>query len=90
MQISDWAKKRKQPGTLADIARRILERDRPYKEAEWSLRQLYTLEALIRNDCDQQATADALGVSRVTVCRTISPLGMADVRKAAKAIKEAR
>jgi DNA-binding NtrC family response regulator len=87
MQISDWVKKRKQRGTLADIARRIVENDRPYKEAEWSLRQMHTLEALIANGCDQQKAADALGISRATICRIISPLGMSDVRRAAKAVR---
>jgi DNA-binding MarR family transcriptional regulator len=90
MQIAEWVFKRHKKGTLADIARRIVESDKAYKEAEWSFRQMHTLEALIKNGCDQQKTADALGVHRYTIGRIIAPLNMSDVRAAAKAIKGAR
>lgn len=88
MLISGWVKKRKQKGTLADIARRIVERDRPYREAVRSLQQLCALESLIKTGFDQQKTAEMLGVSPRTIVRIISPLGMAEARRAAKAIRQ--
>lgn len=90
MQLSDWAVTRRKRGTLADMARRMVESDTAYQETERQLRRLYTLEVLIKNGCNLQIAAEVIGVTKMTLYRTLRPLVMADVIAAAKAMKEAR
>jgi hypothetical protein len=83
MQIDDWAVKRRRRGTLAEMARRMVEKDAVYRETEKQLRRLYTLEMLIKHG-NLQAAADAIGVTTMTIYRTLRPLTMADVAAATR------
>jgi DNA-binding NtrC family response regulator len=60
-----------------------------YAVAERRLRQLYVFEGLIKNDGNHELTAQALGVHRHTIGRTLKALGMtaSDVRDIAKVLK---
>lgn len=90
MAMSDWVANRKKRGTLADVARRMVERDVACQEAERQLRRLITVEVLIKNGCELQASIGSSGMSRAAIYRNLKPFVMADVIAAAKAIKEAK
>lgn len=92
MQISDWMAKRKKRGTLANIARRILESDRTYTETEKYLRSLYMLEAVIKSGGSRKKAAESLGVAQSTIRSSMKSLGIrvVQVREIAKEIKEAK
>lgn len=83
-------KDRTTPGTLADVARRILDADRKYRETEKALRSLYVLEAVIKNGGNQRKAALAIGIHRLTIQNSLRSLGMTgmEVRKIAKFIQE--
>lgn len=82
MEINLWIKSRESKGALAEVARRILESDRKYKDVEKTLQGMYVLEALIKHDGNQQRAAAAIGVSRETVKRAIRSMNLkaADIR----------
>ena len=75
MKIKDWIEQRKQPGTLAEVAKRILDEDRAYIETEKTLRALCSLEAIIRSGGNQSAAARKIGLSLHTVQRDMRGLG---------------
>lgn len=90
MRVRVWLKDRSTPGTLADLARRILDSDQKYKETESTLRKMYVLEAVVKNGGDQVKAAEQLGISRMTVQRVLRSLGMMsqDVHAVAKHLQE--
>jgi hypothetical protein len=92
MQISDWPKDREQRGTLADVARRMLERDLPYAEIERWFRGFYMLEALLANDGDYGRAASDIGVCRHTISRALKEIGLGikDVRAVVAHIRGGR
>ncbi|MFP5277002.1 MAG: helix-turn-helix domain-containing protein [Acidobacteriota bacterium] len=89
MQIKSWLKSRDTPGTLADVARRVLEGNAKYREVEKTLQSMYVLEALLKHKGHQQRTADAIGVTRETVKRTMRAMGVkaSDIRALTKFIE---
>lgn len=90
MQISKWVENRKTPGTLADVARRVLESDAKYREIEKTLQRMYVLEALMRHGGNQTRAAEAIGVDRHTVQRTLRSMGLSgdDVCRVAQRLGE--
>ena len=89
MQIGTWIKDRNTPGKLADIARRMLENDIKYREAEKTLQSMCVLEALIRHEGNQQKAAESIGISRTVVWRTMRSLGLTskDIRRVAMRLR---
>jgi hypothetical protein len=85
MEIKRWISSREKPGTLEDMARRILACDRRYEDVERRLRNLYMLEAVVRFG-GQNKAAEAIGVHRNTVSRALLKVGikMHDIRKMAR------
>ena len=92
MQIRTWIKQRTIPGTIADLARRILESDDKYRAAERTLRSMYVLEALAKNGGSQQRAAAAIGVSTMTIKRVVRGLSLTatDIRRVAKHLEGIR
>lgn len=74
MQIAAWMQNRETPGTLAHVAKRILESDKTYKATEQTIRSMYVLEALVKHDGNQQRAARAIGVNPQTVRRVLRGL----------------
>jgi transcriptional regulator of acetoin/glycerol metabolism len=66
---------RDKPGTLAHLARRILDGERSYAGTEKTLRALCLLEAIVREGGNQRAAARTLGLSRETVRRDMRQFG---------------
>lgn len=89
MQIKNWIERRKVPGTLADVARRVLDADEKYRDVEKTLLSMYVLEALIRHG-DQRRAAEAIGVSCGTVKRVLRAMKLSavDVRRVARQLRE--
>ena len=82
MQIDGWVKSRATKGTVADLARRMLAKDKPYAEMEKRLKQCYMLEALVANEGDYERAAAAIGVCRHTISRALKEggFGVKEVR----------
>lgn len=89
MRIDSWIEKRSEAGTLANVARRVLEKDAKYKDVERTLQNFYVLEALIRHDGNQRRTAEAIGVSHMTVHRVLSGMQLtaADVKQLSRRLQ---
>lgn len=90
MDIKVWIESRGTPGTLADMARRIVSGDKKYGDVENILRNLYVLEAVIRHGSQEKA-AVAIGIHRNTVSRAMVAMGvrMSHIRKIAKKLPDA-
>jgi DNA-binding NtrC family response regulator len=90
MRIDAWMENREQPGTLAHTARRILENDKAYRDAEKTLRSMYVLEALIKSRGNQRQAARDIGVSWQTVRRILRSMKItgADIRKLSEHLRE--
>lgn len=76
VNIGKWMREREEAGTLADVARRILEGERTYMETERTLRALCSLEATVREGGNQQAASRLVGLSIHTIQRDMRSLGM--------------
>lgn len=76
MEIREWLQDRNTKGTLPAMARKMLRSGEPYQSLERQLRGLYVLEALLANGGDQKQTADALGVSHMTIKRAMRSFGL--------------
>jgi len=88
MQIKRWIEHRRTPGTLADVARRILENDSKYRDVERTLLSMYILEARIRHGSIPN-TAEAIGVSTMTIKRVMRSMNIRtpEIRRIARQIK---
>lgn len=75
MHIKAWLESRNKPGSLANMARRILAGDRKYRDAESTLRRLYILEAVVRFGSQGKAAA-AIGMHRNQISQAILALGI--------------
>lgn len=86
MRIKDWMQNRETPGTLADVARRVLEKDAKYREVERTLQSMYVLEALMKHGGHQQKAAKAIGITRHTMRLKMRAIGItgAEVRAIVK------
>ena len=86
MRIEAWIESRDEAGTLANVARRVIEKDATYKSVERTLQHLFVLEALFRNDWNLTRTAKAIGVSTMTIRRALRAMGIkpADIPRIAQ------
>lgn len=86
MEITHWIESRTRPGTLADVARRVLESDKKYRDVEKTLQGMFVLEAVIKCGGNQILASQAIGVSRNTVNRALREMNLSasDVRRLIK------
>jgi transcriptional regulator with GAF, ATPase, and Fis domain len=91
MQMGNWLKQRETPGTIADVARRVLESDAKYRAVEKTLQSMYVLEALMKHGGNQTAAAKAIGVTNKTVNCIARSLGLTskDLRATAERLRSA-
>jgi DNA-binding NtrC family response regulator len=89
MRIEAWMESRDKAGTLANVARRVLESDVKYRDVERTLQSMYVLEAMIRSGGRQRKAAETIGVSAMTVKRVLRGMSIkaADVRKIAERMR---
>ena len=89
MRLKEWIESRQKPGTIADVARRLVDSSSNYGDVEKAFRTLFILEALVRHGGEPQPTAAAIGVHPMTVKRVVWSLGISekDVQRLAERLR---
>jgi transcriptional regulator with GAF, ATPase, and Fis domain len=93
MRLEEWIESRQTPGTVADLARRLLaDGTFGYAILERDFRESLILEALVLNKGNQEAAARAIGVHPQTVSRVMDTfeVSVRRIRRLAQSLRGAQ